>query len=99
MPRQAGMLSGPTDDTAAWHKQNLRSPWHSCDSQRNIGHDGRFSALGARPAGLRTTITRALREAFLDTQAPLPMLATGSSFPAKFPRGARSVFKASSYHP
>ena len=48
----------------------VRSPWHSCDSQRNIGHDGRLSALGVRSAGLRTTTMSALREAGVDSQAP-----------------------------
>jgi hypothetical protein len=73
MSRQAGMLSGPT--TPRYGMQSLRSPWHCCDSQRNIEHDGRFSALGVKPAGLQITIMSAQREAGVDAQAPLSMLA------------------------
>ena len=69
---RAGMLSGPT--TPRYGMQSLRSPWHCSDSQRNIGHDGRFSALGVRPADLQTTIMSVQREARVDSQAPLRML-------------------------
>jgi hypothetical protein len=59
------------DDTAGMGLHSPCSPWRSCDSQLNVAHDGRFSALGARRAGLQTTILSAQCEAGVDSQAPL----------------------------
>ena len=68
------MLSGPT--TPRHGMQSLRtSSWRSYDSQRNIGHDGRFSALGVGPAGLRTTIMSVQREAGAEAGALIEDLA------------------------
>jgi hypothetical protein len=63
------------DGTAGMGLHNPCSPWRSYDSQLNVAHDGRLSALDARPAGLRTATGRAQREAGVDPHTPLRMLA------------------------
>ncbi len=78
----------------------------SRDLQRNIRHDagGRLSALAARQqkkplflllaSGLATTTIRALREAGVDSQAPLRMLAR--SFLGRFLSGGARTSKSES---
>ena len=83
MPQQAGMRRVSTDRrhrgmectacvaNGAQGKGDLLYLVAAMTCKRNIFHDGRFSALGARPAGLRTTIMSAQCEAGVDSQAPL----------------------------